>query len=307
MSLSDISHLPPRLTQLELINTAWSPVLLEDGLSRGIDVSVLWPKTLQILIIGPECNSDDMKQLPTTLTSLTIEFNNRHSVIQLESSYFPPNLTYCNFTTSYPASIAFVGGNLPSTLQRLGADPQSELDTFTRATIEEKLPSSLTDLSFAMPDHPTPDDTPWTLPSQLVTLNMKSWRAEWLAALPRQLTSLTISELWGVPKAFAVGSFDLFEHLSTILTYLCIDLNGNEDRVTLSTCVLEVPSLASLTHLRHLKCSPFLRFAPFTLSYIPKSLRHLHVNMPDAGDQIPSWLHYCSLGTPGEFKSNNLN
>ena len=301
LSPSDLSHLPPNLTKLTLENHPIAVTLLRDALRRGVDVSSLWPKTLQTLVIDTDCISDDLKLLPATLKTLTIEFSDRFGMIQLKSSSFPPNLTRFALGTSPLVCFSVVGGNLPSTLTTLDIAQfprRSLFNIIDRATIEKTLPSSLTDLTFAMPDHPSPDSTPWTLPLQLVTLNMECWRVKWLESLPRQLTSLSISDLCGIPEALAVGPFDLFEHLPASLAILMLDIYEPEDLDDEAVGAgklhhaFEVPSLASLTHLHHLDCSPSLTFAPSTLSYIPRSLRYLQMNVEGGGHQFPSWLRY---------------
>ena len=291
ISPSDVSQFPPYLTKLEL--DCDSLGLLNDALSQGA-VSLLWPNTLQSLVIGSRCTPDEMKLLPTTLTSLEVKFCDHYTQIQLDSSYFPPKLIRCVLgtrSTSNPPSFCIIGGNLPLTLKTLGTPLQSDCSAYTRSSIEDTLPPSLTDLTFDMPDYPSPTDAPWMLPSQLMTLKMRQWRVEWLQSLPRQITSLSISALIGLPEALAVPLFDLFEHLPTCLAYLNFDIDNPEGL----SHVLEVPSLASLTHLRHLSCSSPLKFAPSTLSYIPRSLRYLVMKISeDAEHLIPSWLH-CDI------------
>ena len=248
LTLSEGTQLPPKLVKLSLDTDLMTFEELRHTKSQGIDISAFWPKTLQSLSVGHSCHPNDLKIIPTTLKSLKMEFSIPLSTLILKTSDFPPNLTRCFLNVrDVETHLEIIGDTLPASLTTFGGNGSYSC-LYGRSTIEEKLPSTLTSLTFAMQHDPLPDDAPWTLPSRL---NMRQWRVEWLASLPRHLTSLTISELCGLSEVLAVGPFDLFEHLPTTLTYLQLRVSKRESLPPNYGVNLPSHHLTSLPRLRN--------------------------------------------------------
>ena len=303
---STISQLPQHLTKLDIFGEFDIFTLLRDACDEGVDVSSFWPKTLQTFIAGSLCTPRDLKLLPRTLTSLHMTFDLNESTVQLNAAHFPPLLVECTFSD---ISFAIIGGHLPSSLKMLGKLHKTVNCWTTRDTIEETLPSSLTELTFGMPTYPSPNDAPWTLPSQLVTLSLYMWRVEWLEALPHRLTLLSIFKLEGLSEVLKTRPFDFFGPLPTSLTHLTLLADAYAHSGKVKNEVLTHP-LASLTHLRELKCTTAQLLSSTVFRYIPKSLRKLEISLsrddPNDAPFLPSWLHSRNLSGSIDWKTTSL-
>ena len=267
LSQALISQLPPNLTKLIISSDHELFTDLHQALSQRVDVSKIWPPTLHTLAIGSVCRASDVKVLPKTLTHLDMGFW-QSTRLTISAKDLPPNLTHCTFGNIYRKVACTITGTLPRSLTLFGQGDHFSFH-YTRSTIE-KLPPSLTQLTFRLTTIPPPKETPWLLPSHLSALGLHQWRVEWLAALPRHLTSLSISNLCGIPEALAVGPLDLFEHLPTSLDYLSFGSEKGEK----SANSLASNSLAALTRLHELDCNKSLPFHTSVLSNIPRSAPH---------------------------------
>lgn len=224
--------------------------------------------------------------VPTTLTSLNMLFTvpNKQEV-RIEAKHFPPNLTRCIIGNTRFGALCSISGALPASITLFGQGNHVSFHYY-RSSVEQ-FPSSLTQLTFRISSVPPPYAHPWPLPCQLIALGLHEWRVEWLEAMPRQLTSLSISSLIGVPEALDVAPLDLFEHLPTSLTYLSLEVEV--------TCCLKTkfsllsPSITSLTRLRELECDEDLSFPSSVYFDLPLSLRHLFMSFPDSDFPNRSW------------------
>ena len=293
-----ISELPTTLTTLKLVSYT---NLFADLHSQDIDASSLWPQTLQTFVVGPMCLPKDMKLMPSSITSLKMVFkyqDNLKKVMTLDGNYFPPKLVDCCLGVRDVTCSLCIIGTLPASLKRLfQTDPfHSHRFLHTRETIEEKIPSSLTELTFAMVHDPSPDDRSWVIPSQLVSLIMSQWPVQWLAALPRRLSYLSISRLIGLDEALPSEPLDLFKPLPTSLTSLSLYVSSSS---TGFQGQLSTRSLASLTHLRALQFSKTLSFSSSIFRDLPKSLRNLQIGLksddPKDAPFLPPTLRKCIL------------
>lgn len=319
--LSFVTQLPPLLTSLSISSII---DLFKDlraaSEKQGVNVSLLWPKTLQSLTVGTQCTAGDLKLFPRTLTTLEAVFKDKSVAKGLKWNFadFPRNLTTCclGIHGSLPVAWNIIAldrdTGLPSSLTSFGRHTTIKARAIctTRQTIEEKFPSSLTDLNFRMPSQPMPNETPWTLPSQLITLSMSQWRVEWLGAIPRQLTSLSISELAGFSEPLASGLFDIFAPLPTSLTSLLLVNLPPTQLGPPSNLRFSTSSLASLSQLRELNLSQFSALPSSIFNYIPRSMRHLKIclesdHLEDASF-LPAWLHTCELKGFIDWNSTTL-
>lgn len=299
-----ISQLPPHLTHLHVETFYFLGVRLNTALRQGEDISALWPKTLQTLSLIGLDSETDLNLLPKTLTVLELCFSSMRSLtIELHADALPKSLFSLSFGVlpQTPAVIVRlnVTDTLPASLTRFGnVSPRAfrvEPLNASRDTVEKYLPSTLTDLALSLPSAPLPHETAWALPSQLTRLKVSKWRARWLESLPRQITSLTISELHGLADSFGRSRLDLFASLPIGLTSLTI---GQLPTVA-NENFFAVDSISSLTHLRLLNCPLQLHVPSSILPLLPKSLRTLKLALNPYlrkhAPSLPPWLRSCEF------------
>ena len=292
-----IPQLPPHLTRLRFNTNVSIFSHLREAKNDEIDVATLWPKTLHTLSVEHNTAHDfDFRSIPRSLTSLEVSFFNSSPELKVFAAQLPPNLTNCSLRSSMASRIICnIVGSFTTSLKSFG---NSLL--FPRNAIEDTLPSSLTSLTFHMTSNPSPNEAAWVLPSQLISLSAQQWRVQWLEALPRHLTRLHIADLQGVWDSEPV---DIFEHLPCSLTSLKLDSR-------LETRFTSTRSLASLTHLRDLDCSPKLSLPSSIWKNVPKSLRYLKIRLAsdEAEDApfLPSWLFRCALSGNINWKTTSL-
>lgn len=292
----EFNQLPPHLTALTLSGEGNIFDNILAPLTHNEVLPIEWPKTLQTLTLVHKYQPRVVKVLPKTLTCLKVKLSSTSPDDTINTSDLSPNLTTLIFVPSLAGATLslYFTAPLPSSLTCFGPSSKSPLDSvlYTRDTIEQKLPISLTELTFRMQLDPMVSDAPWTLPSRLIVLRVAQWPIQWLEALPRTLTSLTIARLLGLPEALVLGNFDLFEGFPTSLTFLKLNI-GSASRIDITR------SLASLLRLRTLECDKRLLLPSNTFRNVPRSLRHLKIAFEsvDPSDEpfLPSWLHSCEL------------
>lgn len=302
-----IAALPRSLTSLDVWRTAdfnWLQfarsytLAKQQGTLPSSLTDSIWPPGLTHLRFEMFVNNDEsFEAIPRTLTSLELGIH-LQMVPEVHMEEMPPLLQKLivriyNYSDK-PAT--FVGDFSPNLKE---VRVHSGSGQFNCQSLLEKLPESVTSIGLSDDNYHSLLEpsyfkkvAPWKFPSQLRSLELRDFHANWFNALPRTLTDLSIYELFFVNLKHPT---DPLAGLPSTLTSLTIHNCHHHS----TSPQLSETSFSSLTHLTVLNTYDVFGLPSAFLRHLPRSIKSLDVILSPIDYEdlafLPPSLFVCEL------------
>lgn len=326
LSPNDIHELPRSLTKF----TCTIRVKHDWEAFRAIKIAAdaakkqVWPPNLLKLTIGSDIYLSQLELFPASVAHLSVSIAEeavvsttqtpgglRSCLVISPQTMLPPKLRKLTINIRNPKADISFATKLPDTLKTLMVHRNAHEPAPLTLETFDMLPNSITKLLCDIPFNSDPKGlgaAPVALPKHLTYLEIRSWHRDWFITLPRGLTNLEISHLWG--DTTTTSNVDMFASLPPPLTFLSLS------SIVPSSIVFASSSLSTLRHLKHIRLPAIGYFPPQSLRNLPNTLISavIRITRDSKATMLPKHLgmtysansHYAEIGRIDKTKNDEV-